>query len=1114
MYSMSGLGKHSESLTTRIAQNYALFVVRWRKLIIFLIALATVAAFTQIDKIDIRNDPDTLLPKYNHHVLTNAFVEENFGMGNLMVIGLEVNEGDIYQPWFINKVISIHKQLEKLPSARPYNYISIAAKKVRYIKGSDYGLDIKHLLPRAGIDEKDEKTAQAIIDDLRVGLEENPVIRDMLLSKDKRSTFIITDFDESVKAQYLKFIQQVKTIIEKEDADPRINIYAAGEPYFLAYMLLELKNHWYLFVISILLVAMILMLESWNLRITLLPLIGVGASVVLTLGLMGFTQYKLTTMMILTPVLVFAIGIGHSIQVIRQYIEELSQGLEQKTAATNAIAQTIIPATMAIITDVIGFLVLSTADISFYRAYALFGLFGMFTLLLTCTTLVPLMATFFNIPANVSQAGIYRWERRLGNWLTNIITGPMKWVPIAGVLILITTSVAFIPKIELGINYAEAAFKKETKIIDDLHALNKRMPGAISFNIPFIGKEEGTMHNVQLLRGINQMEHALREDPAIGFTTSLAQYIQLLNWKMYGEAEEMWVIPYDQELVEQYLFTYSMGGDPEDLSIVTDYDYTNGQLLGFINTMDPKELKRVTDKITDFIHLYQFNERFANVEIGIPDINTGISGIGGFAGTSEATREVSEREWIRIPLTTAALVGIIIAILFRSLAMAGLLMIMIVITLLSQYGLAGYLSSIENWAGNLHFGNLVTLSIGMGLGVDYSIYLASRIKLEYSKSEDLLRAFRETFSTTGASALLSVTVLLFSLIPLLMTPLANTWGLAVFTGTAIIVSVLTAMTLLPILIRVTINLPVTLIESSDLLNLQVTERTLQLRKEKEELNNALQLLKQTQEQLVESEKMASLGGLVAGVAHEINTPLSNAVVASTHLQEEVAIIQDAIVNGEVTRSQLDDFLSSTDKACTLLYNNLTRAANLVQSFKQVAVDQSSQQKRLFDVKIYTEEVLLSIQPKFKKTHIKIDLNCEKDLKLEADPGSYAQVLSNLLMNSLLHAYDNDDEGIIQININRMPERNQDDKERELSSLRIVYSDDGKGMQEETLNHIFEPFYTTRRNTGGSGLGMHIVYNLVTQTLKGKITAQSEPGKGSQFLIDIPGCCKIGRNYKM
>ncbi len=1104
--------KHQPSLTSRIARNYAGFVVRWRKLIIFLVVLATIGAATQIDKIDIRNDPDTLLPRDSHHVLTNAYVEEHFGMGNLMVLGIEVNEGDIYQPWFVNKVISIHKQLEKLPSARLHNYISIAAKKVRYIKGNEYGLDIKHLLPHDGIDESDAKAAQASIDHLRVGLEENPIIRNMLLSRDKRSTFIITDFDESVKEHYLAFIEQVKAIIDKEGADPRINIYTAGEPYFLAYMLLELKNHWYLFAISIFLVALILLLESGDLRITLLPLMGVAASVILTLGLMGFTHYKLTTMMILTPVLVFAIGIGHSIQVIRRYIEELGQGLARTTAATNAIAQTIIPAVMAITTDVTGFLILSTADISFYHAYALFGLFGMFTLLLTCTTLVPLLATLVNIPPDANQTGARRWEHRLGDWLTDVITGPLKWVPVIGVLVIILASIALIPKIELGINYAEAAFKKDTRIINDLYALNERMPGVISFNIPLIAKnkEAGTMQGVPLLRGINQLEKALQQDPAIGFTTSLAQYIQLLNWKIHNDAEEMWAIPNDQKLVDQYLFTYSMESAPEDLSGVTDSDYTNGQLLGFINTMNPKELKRVTDKIIGFTQLFQSSDEFKGIQIGIPDINTGLSGIGGFAGTSEATREVSEREWLRIPLTTAAIIGIIITILFRSLIMAGLLMIMVGITLLSQYGLAGYLSSIENWAGNLHFGNLVTLSIGMGLGVDYSIYLASRIKLEYTKSEDLISAFRETFSTTGSSALLSVLLLLFSLIPLLMTPLANTWGLAVYTSTAIVVSILTAMTLLPTLIRATVNLSVTLMESSNLLNLQVTERTLQLRKEKEALNDALQLLEQTQEQLVESKKMASLGGLVAGVAHEINTPLSNAVIASTHLKEEAAIINQSVEKGEITRSQLIEFLSSTNTACSLLYNNLMRAANLIQSFKKVAVDQSTQNKHLFNAKSYTEEVLLSIRPKFKATNIHIDLKCEKELRIEADPGSYAQILSNLLMNSLSHGYDAGGKGIINITIRRLPKEHPEQKSHDLTDLQILYSDDGKGMTEETVKQMFEPFFTTQRNTGGTGLGMHIIYNLVTQTLGGKITVKSKQGEGVQFLLDIPNCCRITR----
>lgn len=1082
-------------LIPHVADTYATLVIKLRFVLLAIIITFTAIATSQIINIDMRNDPDTLLPNTHRHVIANQFVEHNFGMGNIMVIGLENLQGDIYQPWFVNKVVDIHHQLEDLISARPYNFISIAAKKVRYIHGTDDGLDIHQLLPRNGIDLSDPAASQQAIDELRTGIEKNPLLSELLISQDSRSTFIIADFDESVKQNYLKFYSQVKQLVAEQD-DQRINIYVAGEPYFLAAMLQELKDHWYLFVISIALVAIILVLESWCLRAAILPLIGVSISVIWTLGLMGITGYKLTTMMILTPVLVFAIGIGHSIQVLRRYREELTDEPNSLIAAHRAISQTIIPASMAILTDVIGFLVLLSEEISFYRAYAIFGQFGMLSLLLTCTSLLPILAHMINLPAPTSKTRVKRWEIKFGDQLTTLIAGPGKWLPITMIALLLGISSYFIPDIERGINYAEAAFKPDSTVIRDLHALNEKMPGIITFNIPIVGKHPDAMQDVNLLRGLNQMEQALREDPAIGYTTSLAQYIQLLNYKMFNDSDEMWVIPYDQQLINQYLFTYSLGGDPGDLSTVTDYDYTNGQLFGFINTLEPAELERVMRKITSYIELYSDNRYFEAADISISDPISGLPGIGGFAGTSDATREVSEQEWIRLPLTTALLVGILIAIMFRSLAMAGLIMLMVMITLISQYGLAGYFSSMQNWGGNLHFGNLVALSIGVGLGVDYSIYLADRIKLEYRQTQDTLEAFRRSFHTTGSSALLSVFVLLFSLIPLMATSLANTWGLAIYIAVAILVSVGTAMTLLPILIRATINLPITLTESADLLNLQVTERTRELQRERDELNQTLELLQETQQQLIESEKMASLGSLVAGVAHEINTPLGNAVIGATHLREEIEIIEQSIKQKQLRQSQLDEFLDTANNSSRIIYNNLSRAAALIQSFKQVAADQSNVERRRIKLKSYTEEVLQSLHPKFKRTHIDIKLDCPEELSLMTDPGSYAQILSNLLINSLMHGFQEENTGVIQILISEQLSRHG-------QVIQIIYCDDGRGMDEDTRRHAFDPFFTTRRGQGGSGLGLHIVYNLVTQTLGGQIRLNTDVHKGVEFIITIP-----------
>jgi len=1107
----------------RFALRYAHWVIRLRYPLIAVIVLGTVIAALAIPDIDLRNDPDTLLPAHNRHVLTNAFVEQTFGMSNFIVVGLEVRDGDIFQPWFINKLRRLHHRLEGLPDARPDSFISLAAKKARAIQGGPDGLDIHRLIPRTGIDEQDPATAQRQLDALRRGLAGNVAIRDMLVSADRKAAFVIADFDDRVKGHYLDWVQQLDTIIDAE-RDPRLAIYVAGEPYFFAQMLVDLRNHWYLFAIAIALVAIILYIESRMPRAALLPLIGVSISIVWTLGLMGASGYKLTTMMVLTPVLVFAIGIGHSIQVMRRYLERLYKCGCHRQAAEEAIARTIVPASVAIVTDVTGFLALSTVDISFYRAYSLFGQFGMFSLLLTCTTLVPVLLTLLPPPKPRRRASrLQTWETRLGGFIATFTVGPKKWLPIGITLLMLLASAWTIPKIEHGINFAEAAFKPGSQPITDLRRLNAITPGVISFNIPFIGHQADALKDPRTLQAIARFEETLRADPDIGFTVSFAQYIRLLNRHLNGDDPAFWTIPDDPDLLQQLIFVYEFGADPEDFNTVVDYDYQNGQLVGYINTLDPARVHRVSRKILDYMDLHADDPAFAGIDIGVPAFPGGPPGLGGFAGTTEATREVSEAQWLVNPLLTVAMIAVITALLFRSLAMSLLMVIMVTITLTAQYGLAGWFSLVGNWGGNLHFGNLVTLSIAMGLGVDYSIYLAWRFRNEYDHAVSLNTALANTLSTTGSAVVLSVLVLLCSLIPLLVTPLANTWGLAVYIGSAVLVSVFTAMTVLPILIRAAVTLPTKLYQSSNLLNLQVSERTLQLRREKEELNDTLKLLRRTQAQLVESEKMASLGGLVAGVAHEINTPVGNALTVASHLREQTNELQTAYRSNTMKRSDLEAYIDNASEASRIIGGNLSRAADLVQSFKQVAVDQTSEERRCFPVREYMDEIVLSLHAKLKRTAVQAHIHCADDLRIETYPGALSQVISNLVLNSLLHAYDPGQAGSIDIDIDRhsntlanlypykpiKPGPSLPTGHRELIVIR--YRDDGRGIAAEHMDKLFEPFFTTRRNSGGSGLGLNIVYNIVTQTLGGEIECRSEPGNGAEFTIRFAECGPGGKD---
>ncbi|QJD84498.1 sensor histidine kinase [Cohnella herbarum] len=251
-------------------------------------------------------------------------------------------------------------------------------------------------------------------------------------------------------------------------------------------------------------------------------------------------------------------------------------------------------------------------------------------------------------------------------------------------------------------------------------------------------------------------------------------------------------------------------------------------------------------------------------------------------------------------------------------------------------------------------------------------------------------------------------------------------------------------------------------------------------------------LQLAQKQLVESEKMVALGNLVAGVSHEINTPIGIGVTAASYMDEKSKAFLALFQDGKMKRSDLEDYLKTVRETTGMIQSNLFRASELIRSFKQVAVDRSIDTKRRFMMKEYIQEVLISLQPNLKKTKHRVSLTGKEELLLFSDPGAISQIITNLIMNSIIHAYSQEDVGHIQIDVTS-----------HLNELTLHYSDDGKGMSQEIVDQIFNPFFTTNRGGGGTGLGMHIVYNLVTQSLYGTIRCESTVGEGTHFIIQIP-----------
>ena len=281
-------------------------------------------------------------------------------------------------------------------------------------------------------------------------------------------------------------------------------------------------------------------------------------------------------------------------------------------------------------------------------------------------------------------------------------------------------------------------------------------------------------------------------------------------------------------------------------------------------------------------------------------------------------------------------------------------------------------------------------------------------------------------------------------------------------------------------------------EFNEQLQNKIDENTMELEESYNELQKTIAHLHETKEKLSKSEKMVSLGRLVAGVAHEINTPIGVGLTGITHFLDITKNIRKDYESDAMTQSDFENYLSTSEDLANQINSNLDRTAKLVRSFKQVATDQNTDEKRDFFLKEYMEIVILNLKNMLRNSKLNISITCDENLKINSYPDAYSQVITNLIINSVRHGYNNIEAGTIKIDIS------SDEK-----FLTIVYKDDGKGISKENIKKIFDPFFTTNRESGGIGLGLNIIYNIVTHNLNGTIECQSEDEKGTTFTIILP-----------
>ena len=358
---------------------------------------------------------------------------------------------------------------------------------------------------------------------------------------------------------------------------------------------------------------------------------------------------------------------------------------------------------------------------------------------------------------------------------------------------------------------------------------------------------QGAFNNAEVQAAIEKTEDWMRSHPNIGFTGSYIQFMKIVNMLMmtppgqepdlkyfhvpnqefvknnmdvYGDPEDPAFVPNANEIVSGFNGLLEANTSKGDLESFVARDWNEGVIMGFVNTMDPVKTHQTVIDIQDFFKKNENEPGFNLVNWGfksgdvvhmpesgktvqIEDSGTDTVAVGGFLGATEATHDIAVKEYLSSPLITALAIFIIASLIFGSPLVAAILTSTLLITLFGQYGLGAYFTSVENWSGNLHFATLVSLSIAMGLGVDYGIYMISRLKEEMEiTGGKWVESVRNTLETTGAAVFASIVVLLASFIPLLMTQLANTWALGVFISEALIIDVILALTIIPVLVYI------------------------------------------------------------------------------------------------------------------------------------------------------------------------------------------------------------------------------------------------------------------------------------------------------------------------
>ena len=764
--------------------SYARALLAHRRWVIAITLLVTaiLASFASTVKIVI--DPAELAPQGHPLIKATNKVESVFGSKYLMLIGITPEQGDIFQPSVLGAVERITRKLETTDGVVQTTLLSLAARQVKGIHGTEEGFEAKPLLESGALDA--EAMAQ-----LKSALAENPIYLNTIVSADMRTAAILVELKERSDG-FQKMLEPVHAIIDSERHEG-IEITLGGNPVYLDKTEVFAQRINLLFPIAILIIGL-LHFEAFRTKQGLiLPLVTALMAVAWGMGLMGLLKRPMDIFNSPTPILILAVAAGHAVQLLKRYYEEYarlrreSPELDAKAANHEAVILSLsgVGPVMLIAGTVaaLGFFSLMVFDIATIRAFGLFTGMGILSALVLEMTFIPAVRSLLPAPNEKDIRNELRdsfWGR-FPRWLGTQLHCYNKRRGLYAITALVVLVSAWgMTRIDID-NASKNFFADNLPIQQDDAFLNQQLGGTNSLYIMVEGKAADAIKDPQLLAGIDHIQRFAEAQPHVGKTLSLVDYIKRMNQAMNADSAEAYQLPADGNLIAQYLLLYSMSGEPGDFDSFVDYQYQNAKITVLIKTGSNAYIKTLVTKLEEETRK-TFGDS-ATIRFG-----------GDVAQTIALTDTMVEGK-LRNILQIALAIFVISAIAFRSLVAGIIVLVPLALAVVAVFGVMG-IAGIP-----LNIPNSLISAMAVGIGADYAIYWLYRMREEVSKGIEGKTAVVNTQGSAGKAALFVATAVAggYAVLSLSIGYNVHLW-LSMFIVIAMLVSVLASLTLIPALV--------------------------------------------------------------------------------------------------------------------------------------------------------------------------------------------------------------------------------------------------------------------------------------------------------------------------